>query len=121
VRANKALVIRARPVRCAVWKPISRNSSQIFRLPAGQRRRLRTTNVIERLFVEVPRRIRTMCAFTPRDSCERILFSVFYRMNPLLGQMPSKAFYTKFVTSPSRVRTFRLDRNKRFRIAAREC
>ncbi len=30
---------------------------------------LRTTNVIERLFVEVRRRIRTMCAFTTPGSC----------------------------------------------------
>src|SRR5208282_5597661 len=42
--------------------------------------RLRTTNVIERLFVEVRRRIRAMCAFTTRDSCGKILFSVFDRM-----------------------------------------
>src|SRR5436190_5797132 len=44
-------------------------------------KKLRTTNIIERLFVEVRRRIRTMCAFTTRQSCERILFSVFDRMN----------------------------------------
>ena len=49
--------------------------------PQTHRKCLRTTNAIERLFVEVRRRIRTMCAFTTRDSCERILFSVFDRMN----------------------------------------
>lgn len=64
----------------------------IFRLPPAQRRRLRTTNVIERLFVEVRRRIRTMCAFTTRDSCERILFSVFYRMNQYWAKHPLKPF-----------------------------
>jgi len=64
----------------------------IFRLPLSQRRRLRTTNVIERLFVEVRRRIRTMCAFTTRDSCERILFSVFYRMNQYWDKHPLKSF-----------------------------
>jgi putative transposase len=64
----------------------------IFRLPPAQRRRLRTTNVIERLFVEVRRRIRTMCAFTTRDSCERILFSVFYRMNQYWAKHPLKSF-----------------------------
>lgn len=52
-----------------------------FKCPATHWKRVRTTNVIERLFVEVRRRIRTMCAFTTRDSCERILFSVFDRMN----------------------------------------
>jgi len=64
----------------------------IFQLPRAQRRRLRTTNVIERLFVEVRRRIRTMCAFTTRDSCERILFSVFYRMNQYWAKHPLKPF-----------------------------
>ncbi len=44
-------------------------------------KRIRSTNVIERLFVEVRRRIRTMCAFTTRSSSERILYSVFNRMN----------------------------------------
>jgi putative transposase len=52
-----------------------------FDCPKAHWRRLRTTNVIERLFVEVRRRIRTMCAFTTHDSCQRILFSVFDRMN----------------------------------------
>jgi putative transposase len=67
----------------------------MFRLPPAQRRRLRTTNVIERLFVEVRRRIRTMCAFTTRDSCERILFSVFYRMNQYWAKHPLKPFTQK--------------------------
>jgi putative transposase len=48
-----------------------------FECPKKHWRRIRTTNVIERLFVEVRRRIRTMCAFTTRTSCERILFAVF--------------------------------------------
>ena len=55
-------------------------------------KRLRTTNVIERLFVEVRRRIRTMCAFTTRSSCERILFSVFDRMNKHWSRHPLPAF-----------------------------
>src|SRR6185503_12640661 len=52
-----------------------------FECPRKHWRRVRTTNVIERLFVEVRRRIRTMCAFTTRSSCERILYSVFKRTN----------------------------------------
>lgn len=54
---------------------------QFFHCPRPLWKKLRTTNAIERLFVEVRRRIRTMCAFTTRSSCERILFSVFNRMN----------------------------------------
>jgi len=52
-----------------------------FQCPKEHWRRIRTTNVIERLFVEVRRRIRTMCAFTTKSSCERILYAVFKRMN----------------------------------------
>ena len=63
-----------------------------FNCPAAHWKRLRTTNVIERLFVEVRRRIRTMCAFTTRSSCERILFSVFDRMNTFWSQKPLKPF-----------------------------
>lgn len=60
--------------------------------PRPRWKALRTTNAIERLFVEVRRRIRTMCAFTTRDSCERILFSVFDRMNNYWRKHPLKTF-----------------------------
>jgi putative transposase len=60
--------------------------------PEAHRRKLRTTNVIERVFVEVRRRIRTMCAFSTRSSCERILFSVFDRLNTHWSQRPLKPF-----------------------------
>ena len=63
-----------------------------FDCPKIHWKRLRTTNVIERLFVEVRRRIRTMCAFTTRSSCERILFSVFDRMNQHWTRHPLPAF-----------------------------
>lgn len=60
--------------------------------PASHWKRIRTTNVIERLFVEVRRRIRTMCAFTTRGSCERILYSVFQRINQYWNRHPLKTF-----------------------------
>ena len=63
-----------------------------FSCPKAHWKRLRTTNVIERLFVEVRRRIRTMCAFTTRDSCERILYAVFDRMNKHWTCHPLPAF-----------------------------
>jgi putative transposase len=63
--------------------------------PHAHWKRLRTSNVIERLFVEVRRRIRKMCAFTTRDSCERILYSVFYRMNLYWSRHPLPAFTQK--------------------------
>lgn len=63
-----------------------------FDCPPAHWKKLRTTNIIERLFVEVRRRIRTMCAFTTRSSCERILFSVFDRMNQHWSRHPLPAF-----------------------------
>jgi putative transposase len=66
-----------------------------FETPRAHWKRVRTTNVIERLFVEVRRRIRTMCAFTTRNSCERILYSVFDRMNTYWSQKPLKPFTHK--------------------------
>jgi putative transposase len=59
-----------------------------FQAPEKLWKRLRSTNVIERLFVEVRRRIRTMCAFTTRQSCERILYSVFNHMNTYWDKRP---------------------------------
>ncbi|HXJ73596.1 MAG TPA: IS256 family transposase, partial [Candidatus Dormibacteraeota bacterium] len=61
---------------------------EFMECPHQLRKKLRTTNAIERLFVEVRRRIRTMCAFTTRSSCERILFSVFDRMNTYWRSRP---------------------------------
>jgi putative transposase len=60
--------------------------------PSTHWKRLCTTNVIERLFVEVRQRIRTMCAFTTPGSCQRILFSVFDRMNTHWSKHPLKTF-----------------------------
>jgi putative transposase len=52
-----------------------------FDCPRKRWKKIRTTNVIERAFVEVRRRIRTMCSFSTRSSCERILYSVMDRLN----------------------------------------
>jgi transposase-like protein len=49
--------------------------------PEEYRVRIRTTNVIERIFREVRRRIRPMSCFENRDSVERIIFAVFNRFN----------------------------------------
>jgi transposase-like protein len=63
-----------------------------FDCPQEHWKRIRTTNAIERLFVEVRRRIRKMCAFTTRSSCERILYSVFKRTNDHWALHPLKDF-----------------------------
>jgi putative transposase len=66
-----------------------------FECPQKHWKRVRTTNVIERTFVEVRRRIRKMCAFTTRSSCERILYAVFKRMNDDWTLHPLKDFTQK--------------------------
>lgn len=66
-----------------------------FEMPQKHWKRIRTTNVIERLFVEVRRRIRKMCAFTTTSSCERILFAVFNRMNEHWTDHPLNDFTQK--------------------------
>jgi transposase-like protein len=52
-----------------------------FQCPRRLWRKLRTTNVIERCFVEVRRRTRPMVCFVNVQSVERIIFSIFNRFN----------------------------------------
>jgi transposase-like protein len=42
---------------------------------------VRTTNAIERCFVEVPRRTRPMVLFVNLTSTERIIYAIFQRFN----------------------------------------
>lgn len=44
-------------------------------------RKLRTTNIIERCFVEVRRRARPMVCFVNVQSMDRIIYSIFQRFN----------------------------------------
>jgi putative transposase len=52
-----------------------------FQCPRSLWRKLRTTNVIERCFVEVRRRTRPMVCIVNVQSVERIIFSIFNRFN----------------------------------------
>jgi putative transposase len=52
-----------------------------FDCPKELWRKLRTTNVIERAFREVRRRIRPMNCFKNDASCERILYAIFIYLN----------------------------------------
>lgn len=52
-----------------------------FSFPPPLWRSLRTTNVIERCFVEVRRRTRPMVCFVNVQSVDRIIFSIFNRFN----------------------------------------
>jgi putative transposase len=52
-----------------------------FAFPPHLWRKLRTTNVIERCFVEVRRRTRPMVVFSNVQSVERIIYAIFSRFN----------------------------------------
>ena len=52
-----------------------------FAFPPQLWRKLRTTNVIERCFVEVRRRTRPMVVFTNVESVDRIIYAIFSRFN----------------------------------------
>ena len=52
-----------------------------FAFPRHLWRRLRTTNVIERCFVEVRRRTRPIVCFVNVESVDRIIYSIFQRFN----------------------------------------
>lgn len=49
--------------------------------PQAHRRKVRTTNAIERAFREVRRRTRPMSCFTNDASCERIIYAVISHLN----------------------------------------
>ena len=61
---------------CGDWSGIYR-SCCILPLPEPLWRKLRTTNVIERCFVEVRRRTRPMVCFINVASVDRIIYSIF--------------------------------------------
>ena len=52
-----------------------------FAMPRHLWRKLRTTNVIERCFVEVRRRTRPMVCFVNVESVARIFYCTFHRLN----------------------------------------
>jgi transposase-like protein len=53
----------------------------VLACPEAHRRKVRTTNAIERAFREVRRRTRPMSCFTNSASCERIIYSVVTHLN----------------------------------------
>ncbi|MGH9878576.1 MAG: IS256 family transposase, partial [Nitrososphaerales archaeon] len=59
-----------------------------FQCPKELWIKLRTTNVIERVFREVRRRTRPISCFQNRESVERIIFAIFHRQNNLWKEDP---------------------------------
>ncbi len=68
----------------AMVRQLERDLSELlhfFVFPRHLWRKLRTTNVIERCFVEVRRRTRPMVVFTNVESVDRIIYAIFSRFN----------------------------------------
>ena len=76
------------------WRPISPEAVkcleddledllQFYECPKAMWKKLRTTNIIERVFREVRRRTRPMSCFTNTRSVERIIFAIFNRQNEI--------------------------------------
>jgi transposase-like protein len=106
------VVYRARTRRAAVqaywrwaraWRPrhpiLVRNLERdlddllaVFALPEPIRASLRTTNLIERAFRELRRRLRPIGSLTDRRSADRILYGQVLRLNGLLARRPLAAF-----------------------------
>jgi putative transposase len=63
-----------------------------LKCPISHRRKVRTTNAIERSFREVRRRTRPMSCFQNTDSVERIIFGVISHMNEKWKEKPLKEF-----------------------------
>jgi putative transposase len=68
------------------------DANEIQQAQMALRRKIRTTNLIERAFREVKRRTRPMGVFVNRDSMERILYAVFYHYNSKGKEVPSFLF-----------------------------
>lgn len=66
-----------------------------YECPKELWKKLRTTNIIERVFREVRRRTRPMSCFQNRASVERIIFAVFYRLNKKWGNNEEDSLFYK--------------------------
>ncbi|MFN8008942.1 MAG: IS256 family transposase [Terriglobia bacterium] len=63
-----------------------------YQFPKSLWKKLRTTNVIERRFVEVRRRTRPMVCFVNIHSVDRIIFAIFSQFNQQWGKRTLRVF-----------------------------
>lgn len=92
--ATKAFKVWAK-----TWRPIAPEAVKcledsledllrFYECPKIMWKKLRTTNIIERVFREVRRRTRPMSCFTNGASVERIIFAIFKRQNEIWKDKP---------------------------------
>jgi putative transposase len=66
-----------------------------YLMPEAHWKKIRTTNLIERIFREVRRRTRPMTCFANKASCDRIIFAVFEAFNKRWDSQPIRNFTQK--------------------------
>lgn len=84
VRVYKTWASKWRKIKPEAVKCIERELDELLPFmdcPEEHRIKVRTTNVIERAFREVRRRVRTMNCFRNQESCERIVYCIFNHLN----------------------------------------
>jgi transposase-like protein len=84
VRAYKTWESKWRKIKPEAARCIERELDELLAFmdcPEEHRIKVRTTNVIERAFREVRRRVRTMNCFRNQESCERIIYCIFNHLN----------------------------------------
>ncbi len=64
----------------------------VYAFPEAQRKKIRTTNIIERSFREVRRRTRVFTCFSNKESCDRIIYAIFTHLNSNWKDRPIKQF-----------------------------
>ena len=82
--AARSFCRRWRPDYPSLVRQLERDLPELlafYRFPKHLWRKLRTTNIIERCFVEVRRRTRPMVCFVNVQSVDRIIYSIFQRFN----------------------------------------
>ncbi|MGA9240579.1 MAG: IS256 family transposase [Silvibacterium sp.] len=82
--AARAFSRRWRAEYASMVKQLERDLPELlafYRFPKHLWRKLRTTNIIERCFVEVRRPTRPMVCFVNVQSVDRIIYSIFQRFN----------------------------------------
>jgi transposase-like protein len=96
---DKAQAVRAFRNWARVWRKICpravacleqdfEDMLAFFDCPKAYWVRLRTTNMIERVFREVRRRTRPMSCFQNAASMDRIIFAIFFRLNSIWRRKP---------------------------------
>ena len=103
---NKSEAVRECRSWAKTWRSISPDAVKclekdmeellnFFTCPEEMRKKVRTTNVIERAFREVRRRTRPMTCFNNSQSIERIVYAVLNHLNSQWGLKPLKEFTHK--------------------------